>query len=94
MNTSSRRCDWFSGCLTHLDPIEFHVKAFDGLQPLTGLHVFGISWHSYVHGDLEVVLFLTHKCIVSQGEVETLICVHPIGRHRTGEAEREKENSI
>lgn len=73
--------------LVYFDSVEFQVKALDWLQPLAGLHIFGISGHSDVHRDLEVILLLTHERIVGQREVETFICVHSVGRHGTGEKE-------
>ena len=70
-------------CL-YLDSVELQVEAVYGLEALAGLDILGIPQHADVDRDLEVVLLLAHKGIICQGEVEALVCVHAIGRHRPG----------
>lgn len=66
---------------THFYSVEFQIKAVDRLQAFARLDVLGISQHAHVHGDLEVVLLLAHKRVVSQGEVEALVSINAVGWH-------------
>lgn len=67
----------------HLHTVEFEIEAFDGLQAVAGLDVLGISQHADVDRDLEMVLLLADEGIIGQGEVEALVGVDTVGRHRT-----------
>lgn len=67
----------------HLYSVEFEIEAVDWLQAVTCLDVLGISQHAYVYRDLEMILLLANKSIISQGEVEALISVNAVGWHRT-----------
>lgn len=67
---------------THFDSVEFQIKAVDRLQAFTGLDVLGVSQHAHIDGDLEVVLLLADKSVVSQGEVEALVGINTVGGHR------------
>lgn len=67
----------------HLHAVELEIETFDGLQAVAGLDVLGISQHANVDRDLEMVLLLADKGIIGQGEVEALVGVDTVGRHRT-----------
>lgn len=75
--------------LTHLYSIKFEIEAVDGLQAFARLDVLGISQHADVHRDLKVVLLLANESVISQGEVEALVSVNPVGWHRTEDRERD-----
>lgn len=63
--------------------MQFQIEAFKWLQTLRSLDIFGVSNHTNVHGDLEVVLFLAHESIVSHREIEAFICIHSVCGHRS-----------
>lgn len=67
----------------HLYSIEFEVEAINGLQAFIRLDILGISQHSDVHRNLEVVFLLANEGVISQGEVEAFVGINAVRWDRT-----------
>lgn len=65
-----------------LDAVEVQVEAGDLLEALTGLDELRVAHQLDVAGDLEVVLLLADERVVGIREVEPLVGVDAIVRHR------------
>ena len=55
------------------------------LHTLRCAHIFGVALETNVNCDLEVVLFLAHKCFIRHRKVEAFISIHTICWARSGE---------
>lgn len=50
---------------THLDPEHFYLEVIDHLWPAGCLDILWLCGHADMNGDLEVVLFLADKGLIS-----------------------------
>lgn len=68
---------------THLDPKYFYLEVVDHLWPAGRLDILRLCGHANVNGDLEVILLLADKGLISGRVEEALVCVNVVGRRRS-----------